>query len=710
MSAVIKKTFVLPQLGCPNCAAKIEAAIGKLEGVTDAAVLYAAKRLIVEADEGQSDALHLKIQTIVNGIEPGVVVVDITDGGDSREDKQSQDIKIKGIQLAVSGFLFVAALILSRLGLPAVAVPLYLASYLLTGYTVLLSAARGILSGRVFNENFLISLATLGAFTIGFFDEGAAVMLFYQTGMFLQNLSAGRSRRSITKLMDIRPDTARLIVEGESHILPPSAVQAGDTIQVLPGEKIPLDGIVTQGVSMADTSALTGESMPREVAPGSEVLAGFVNLNGLLTMRVMKEFSQSTVARILEMMQNAGAKKAPTENFITAFARYYTPAVTVAACLTAVIPPLFLGLPWADWLYRALVFLVISCPCALVLSIPLGFFAGIGAASHRGVLIKGGNYLEALQNSQIMVFDKTGTLTKGVFEVTQLNPSGGLTRDELLRFAAAAGTHSTHPIAVSIRKACEAQADPQAVSDYQEMAGFGTKASVEGKTVLAGSFNLMRREGINCTPYKTTGSAVYVAVDGRFAGVIVISDSVKPDAAETVNVLRKLGVKPVMLTGDSRAVAESAAEKLGIDAVYYELLPDQKVSVVESLLKEKTGKGKLVFVGDGVNDAPALARADVGVAMGRLGSDAAIESADVVLMTDEPQRLLDAMAISRKTKRVVWQNIVFSLGVKAAVLFLGALGWASMWAAVFADVGVSLLAVLNALRILRVKPIKAAGE
>ena len=625
--------------------------------------------------------------------------------GSSKNSSGDKTLRNKAIRLGASGALFAAAIVMPYFGMAEnFTVPLFIISYLLSGTTVLLSAGRNIANGRVFDENFLLSVATLGAFAIGYFDEAAAVMMFFQFGMYLQSLATERSRRSIAELMDIRPDSANLKTgekNGETITVYPDTVEIGDVIIVRPGEKIPLDGVVIEGVSMVDTSALTGESVPREVSQDSAVLAGFVNKNGLLTIRVTKEFGQSTVSKILDMMQNAGAKKAPTENFITTFARYYTPFVTMAALLIAVIPPLVLGQPFAPWVYRALVFLVISCPCALVLSIPLGFFAGIGAASRIGVLVKGGNYLEALRDVDTMVFDKTGTLTKGVFEVTQVQPQGGFSKEELLRLAAMAEAHSNHPIAASIRRACGQEA--VSVDSFEEIAGHGTKASIEGKIILVGNARLMNRENISYEISEALGTIAYVAVDGRFAGTIVISDRVKPDSADTIKRLKEAGVrKLVMLTGDNKAVAEATARELGLDAVHCELLPDQKVSIVEDLLKEKPAKGKLVFVGDGINDAPVLARADVGVAMGALGSDAAIEAADVVLMTDEPSKLLCAIAVSRKTKRIVWQNIVFTLGVKAAVLLLGAFGLASMWGAVFADVGVALLAVLNAMRIMKV--------
>jgi len=517
--------------------------------------------------------------------------------------------------------------------------------------------------------------------------------------------------------MDIRPDSANLKTGDGIKTVSPADVTIGEIIIVRPGEKIPLDGVVIEGSSMVDTSALTGESVPREILEGNEVLAGFVNKNGLLTIRVTKEFGQSTVSKILEMMQNASAKKAPAENFISVFARYYTPVVTGAALLIAIIPTLAFSQPFTDWVYRALIFLVISCPCALVLSIPLGFFGGIGAASRIGVLVKGSNYLEAMRDVDTMVFDKTGTLTEGVFEVTQVLPCGGLSKNGLLRIAAMAEAHSSHPIAASIRSAYEHDAgvegasgfeeiDGHKASGFEEIAGHGTKVVIDGKTVLVGNTRLMDLGNIDHQISEAVGTAAYVAINGRFAGTIVISDKIKPDAPATMKRLRESGVKKlVMLTGDNRIAAEAVASELDIDIVHYELLPDEKVSVVENLLKEKTSKGKLAFVGDGINDAPVLARADVGIAMGGLGSDAAIEAADVVLMTDELEKLPGAIAVSRKTKRIVWQNIFFALGVKSVVLLLGALGLASMWAAVFADVGVALLAVLNALRVMSVRPV-----
>ena len=697
----IKKEFTLHNLSCPNCAEKMESAIRKLDGVFGAAVVFASQTLVMEIDTDKTAEIIEQVRNIVKEIEWEVTV---QEKRSRRQDESVSDqtLRNKGIRLAVSGAFFTAAIIMSHFSITGyVTVPLYIISYLISGATVLLSAGCNILKGRVFDENFLISIATLGAFAIGYFDEGVAVMLFFQVGMYLQNLATGRSRRSITALMDIRPDTANLKTGGEVKSVSPIDIKTGDVILVKPGEKIPLDGVVIEGTSMADTSALTGESVPREVLLDSEVLAGFVNMNGLLTIRVTKEFDQSAVSKILDMIQNSSAKKAPTENFVTTFARYYTPLVTGAALLIAIVPPFAFGQSYGEWFYRALVFLVISCPCALVLSIPLGFFAGIGAASRIGVLVRGSNYLEALQDIDTMVFDKTGTLTKGVFEVMRINPHGGFEKDELLRLAAQAEALSNHPIAFSICKAFGHKISAGDVSSFEEIAGHGTKAVVGGRIVLVGNIKLMNRENIDCQVSEAPGTTAYVAVDGRFAGTIIISDQIKPDSAGTMKQLRTAGVrKLVMLTGDSKAAAEATARELGFDAVHSELLPDQKVSIVEGLLKEKPAKGKLVFVGDGINDAPVLARADVGVAMGGLGSDAAIEAADVVLMTDDLKKLLGAIAVSRKTKRIVWQNITFTLGVKAVILLLGAFGLASMWAAVFADVGVALLAVLNAMRVM----------
>lgn len=708
-----EKVLTLQGLDCVNCTEKIENEVKKLSGIASVSLNFATKELSFTLEPGaDGTSLVQKIRTTVKDIEAEVEVLETSAAGQATADDKTDDagtesraFRNKGIRLAVSGIFTIAAILSSVLSAPlTLSTSLYVISYLLSGGMVLWKAGKNIFKGRVFDENFLISVATLGAFAIGEFEEGVAVMLFFEVGMYLQNLAAGRSRRSIAALMDVRPDSANLWVDGKIRAVPPKTVKIGDIIIVKPGEKIPLDGVITEGRSMVDTSALTGESIPREVLEGSEVLGGYINQNGLLTVRVSREFGQSTVSKILDLVQNASSKKAPTENFVSTFAKYYTPVVTMAALLIAVIPPLFLGSSFSDWLYRALVFLVISCPCALVLSIPLGFFGGIGAASRAGVLVKGSNYLEALKDIELMVFDKTGTLTKGVFEVTQVQPQSSLAKDELLRLAALAESHSDHPIAASIRRAYKENVESSDIQSYEEIPGYGTRAVAGSKEILAGNHRLMELENISYQKSNAMGTTLYVAVDGRYEGFIVIADEVKPDSAETIRALKALGVKKtIMLTGDSHMVGEKIGKQLGLDVVHAELLPDQKVAVVEALLAEKSPKGKLAFVGDGINDAPVLARADIGIAMGALGSDAAIEAADVVLMTDEPRKLISAMNIARRTKRIVWQNIVFALDVKVFVLLLSVLGVATMWEAVFADVGVALIAIFNAMRVLLVK-------
>jgi Cd2+/Zn2+-exporting ATPase len=594
---------------------------------------------------------------------------------------------------------------------PAIALPpiprlaVFLAAWLLIGGGVLFGAVRNIARGKFFDENFLMALASAGAFVIGEYPEGAAVMLFYQIGEAFQEMAVNRSKRSITSLMDIRPDFANLLRDGETVRVNPAEVNPGDRIVVKPGEKIPLDGIVAEGRSSLDTSALTGEALPRDVEPDSEVLSGSINLSGLLTITVTKAFADSTVAKILELVQNAGSRKAPMENFITRFARWYTPAVVFAALALAVVPPLCIpGAVFSEWLRRALVFLVVSCPCALVISIPLSFFGGIGGASRRGILVKGSNYLSALNDMETVVFDKTGTLTKGIFTVSEIQSEPHISRDELLYYAAAAESNSNHPIALSILRAYGKEIDAKAIEACEEIAGNGIRARIGGKTVLAGNARLLEKEGAAFTTANEGGTAVYVAIEGRYSGCLVIADEVKPDSARAIAALKKAGVRrTVMLSGDSRAAVEKTGRALGIDQVYAELLPHQKVERLEALRNETSPRGKLVFVGDGINDAPALARSDIGIAMGGLGSDAAIEAADIVLMTDEPYKLAEALSIAKRTRAIVWQNIVFALGVKAVILALGAMGIATMWEAVFGDVGVALIAVCNAMRALRLK-------
>ena len=582
----------------------------------------------------------------------------------------------------------------------------FLVPYLVIGWDIVYKAVRGIVNGQVFDENFLMTIATFGAFGVGEYSEAVAVMLFYQVGELFQSYAVSRSRQSIADLMDICPEYANLEKDGELVQTDPDDVEIGDIIVIKPGERVPLDGTVISGESMVDTSALTGESVPRRVETGSEIISGCINESGVLRVEVTKEFDDSTVARILELVENASSKKAQVENFITRFARYYTPAVVIAAALLAVVPPLALGAGFGPWIQRACIFLVISCPCALVISVPLSFFGGIGAASRNGVLVKGSNYLEALAQMDTIVFDKTGTLTKGEFKVTEIRPSG-MSGEELLRLAALAEHYSNHPISLSIRDAYEkagGRMNLSSIGKNEEISGHGVRTEIDGSVVLAGNGRLMEAEGIAYEPCESIGTVVYLARDGVFAGTIVISDTVKEHAAQAIRDLKQAGVKrTVMLTGDRKAVGEAVAEKLGLDEVFTELLPADKVEQVERLLDGQAEGRKLAFVGDGINDAPVLTRADIGIAMGSMGSDAAIEAAAVVLMDDDPARISVVVRISRKTLSIVKQNIVFALGVKALVLGLGAFGMANMWEAVFADVGVSVIAILNAMRALKTK-------
>ncbi len=607
------------------------------------------------------------------------------------------------VRIIISAVLLICAALIPAEGL--LRLLLFLVPFFIIGYDVLLKAVRNIFRGQVFDENFLMSIATIGAFAIGEYPEAAAVMLFYQVGELFQSYAVGRSRRSIANLMDIRPDYANVERDGVLKRVEPETVKVGETITVKPGERIALDGTVISGSSTLNTAALTGESVPREVTIGEQVISGCINLSGVLKVRVDKEFFDSTVSKILDLVENASAKKAKAEHFITKFARVYTPAVVICAALLALIPPLVLSGGWADWLHRALLFLVISCPCALVISVPLSFFGGIGGASKGGILVKGGNYLEALSKVDTVVFDKTGTLTKGTFEVTAVHPDA-VSEEQLLEYAAAAERYSDHPISLSLKAAYGKDLTKVHVTEAEETAGFGVRAVVEGKTVHAGNAKWMERIGVPARDCHLTGTVVHVAVDGQYAGHIVISDEIKPEAADAILALRAAGVKQtVMLTGDVQAVGQDVANKLGIDKVYAGLLPEDKVKKVEELLKQQESAGCLAFVGDGVNDAPVLSRADIGIAMGALGSDAAIEAADVVLMDDNPLKIAAAISLSRRTLKIVRQNIVFALGVKLLVLILGACGVATMWEAVFADVGVSVIAILNATRALRIKGI-----
>lgn len=578
---------------------------------------------------------------------------------------------------------------------------IYIISYLIVGLDVLIEAIKNIFKGEVFDENFLMTIATIGAFAIGEYPEAVAVMLFYQIGEMFQSYAVDKSRKSIASLMDIRPDFANIKKNGSIEKVSPDKISIGDIIIVKPGEKVPLDGTIVDGNSMLDTSALTGESVPREVNIGDEVLSGSINQNGLIEIKVTKSFGESTVSKILDLVENASSKKSKSENFISKFAKYYTPIVVVIAVLLAIIPPIiFKETEFIQWLYRALTFLVVSCPCALVISIPLGFFGGIGGASKLGVLVKGSNYLEALSKTEVVVFDKTGTLTEGVFEVKKVN-SVDITKEDLIKYAAYAESFSNHPIANSLKKAYGKDIDNKKISETHELSGLGVNAVVDGKEVFVGNEKLMQEKNIEYIKCNEIGTILYVAINNQFKGTIIISDKIKADAKKAIEKLKKNNVKKiVMLTGDKKAVGESVAKELGLDEVYTELLPNNKVEKVEELMKNKSEKGKLAFVGDGINDAPVLAISDIGIAMGGLGSDAAIEAADVVLMTDEPSKVVDAIKISKKTLKIVKQNIIFAIVVKILVLILSAIGLSNMWQAVFADVGVSVLAILNALRVL----------
>ena len=580
----------------------------------------------------------------------------------------------------------------------------FLAAYIIIGGSVLKEAAQNILSGQVFDENFLMAIATIGAFVIGEYPEAVAVMLFYQIGEAFQDYAVDKSRKSIISLMDIRPDFANIQRNGKIDKINPEEVNVGDIIVVKPGEKVPLDGIIVKGTSMIDTSALTGESVPKEIKEQDEILSGCINENGVLEVKVTKKFGESTASKILDLVENASSKKSKSENFISKFAKYYTPIVVVTAVLLAIIPPMiFNRAEWIEWIHRALTFLVVSCPCALVISIPLGFFGGIGGASKIGVLVKGSNYLEALSNTEIMVLDKTGTLTEGVFEVQQINPID-ISKEDLIKYATYAESFSNHPIAISLKKAYGKEIVNKEVSETQELSGLGVRAVIDGESVLVGNEKLMKENCIDYIKSEEIGTILYIAVNNKFAGTIVISDKIKTDAKETIDKLKKDNIKKiVMLTGDKRKVGENVAKKLGIDEVYTELLPSDKVEKVEELMKNKSENGNLAFIGDGINDAPVLAISDIGIAMGGLGSDAAIEAADVVLMTDEPSRVVDAIKISKKTMTIVKQNIIFAISIKLIVLILSAIGISNMWQAVFADVGVSILAILNALRALYIR-------
>lgn len=654
-------------------------------------------------DEDNVNLISTKSVEIVNFFEPHVKVIDRETMADRDEhDHHGHFHGSKNMRyIAIGAGIFVLGLLFPIVGAPRLI--LFLAAYILVGGEVVLRAIRNTSRGQVFDENFLMTIATIGAFAIGEYPEGVAVMLFYQVGEYFQDLAVNRSRRSIAELMDIRPDYANLLEYDQVRKVKPEEIAIGQEILVKPGERVPLDGIVLSGNSSMDTAALTGESLPREVAAGDIILGGFVNRQGLLKVKVSKAYGESTVSRILKLVEDAGARKAPTESFITRFARFYTPAVVITAFFLAVIPPLFIeGAVLSDWVYRALIFLVVSCPCALVISIPLGFFGGIGGASKNGILVKGGNYLEALNSIDTIVLDKTGTLTEGKFKVSGIYSSGSYSEDELLELAAAAEAHSTHPIAQSIIEAYGKPIENGDTEAHQELAGLGIETNYKGKKIIVGNDALFEGKGIEISEDKSCGTVINISIDGKYEGYITVEDKIKENAGKSIVELRSMGVSNViMLTGDNKSTAERVASELGIDKVYFELLPQDKVGIVEKLMKNM-GKGKkLAFVGDGINDAPVLARADIGIAMGAMGSDAAIEAADVVLMTDDLEKLPQSVRIARKTRSIVWQNIAFAMGVKGIVLLLGAGGLATMWEAVFADVGVALIAVLNSMRAMK---------
>lgn len=604
----------------------------------------------------------------------------------------------------IIGTAVLATAVLLSLNNEWLQIALFIISYIIVGGDVVKRAVKNIFKGQVFDENFLMSIATIGAFFIGEYPEGVAVMLFYQVGELFQSYAVGKSRKSIASLMDIRPDYANGKKGDELVKVDPDEVQIGDIIVIKAGEKIPLDGKVIEGSSMIDTSALTGESVPREVEVGSDILSGCININGVITAEVTKEFGESTVSKILDLVENASSKKSNSEQFITKFARYYTPVVVIIAVFLAIIPPLVIdGATFSDWIYRALAFLVVSCPCALVISIPLSFFGGIGGASKKGVLVKGSNYLEALAETEIVVFDKTGTLTKGVFNVQEIHPEG-VSKEELLELTAHAESYSNHPISLSLKRAYSKEIDNGRISDVEEISGHGVIATIDGKKVIVGNIKLMKMMDIPYFKGELIGTIVHVAVNNKYIGYIVIADEVKEDSAQAIKELKAANIKQtVMLTGDNKSIGSKVAKELGLDKVYAELLPADKVEKLEELFSQKSKKGKLAFVGDGINDAPVLARADIGIAMGGLGSDAAIEAADVVIMTDEPSKIATTMKISKKTLKIAHQNIVFAIGIKIIVLILSAFGITTMWAAIFADVGVTIIAVLNAFRALNVK-------
>ncbi|MGL4990616.1 MAG: heavy metal translocating P-type ATPase [Sarcina sp.] len=703
----------LKDLNCAGCAGKIEAKTNELNDVKDASLNFTSKTLLVNLNDPRKDVIVKdKIREIVKKLEPDVKVIDLSEENfeeeaiiekNTTEYKKESNLKIYNIVRFVIGVVLFLVAELAGFK-PEVNDGIFIVSYIVLGYPTVWKAIKNILRAKnIFDEHFLMTIASIGAFLIGEHPEAVAVIMFYEIGEMFQSYAVNNSRKSISALMDIKPDFARVIRGGEEKTVSPYGVKVGEIISVRAGERIPLDGIILEGSTSLDTSALTGESVPRGAKVSDEVLAGCINLNGVIKIKVTNDFKESTLAKILELVENAGNKKAPTEKFVTKFSRYYTPAVVIIAAILAIIPPLVIpGATFTDWVERALVFLVVSCPCALVVSIPLGFFGGIGAASKNGVLVKGGNYLEALNSVKTVVFDKTGTLTEGNFKVIEIK-SDKVSEKELLEIAAYSEYLSNHPIAKSIIDEYKGTIDKNRINQYKEVTGRGISLNLDGRNVLAGNDKLMKDNSISMTIKNLTGTVIHFAIDGEYIGYILIGDKIKADSKEAIRKLKALGIQTVMLTGDNKAVGESVAKELGLDKVYTELLPQDKVTELEKIMNGKNEKDNVIFVGDGINDAPVLARADIGIAMGGVGSDAAIEAADVVIMQDEPSKINQAIQIAKRTKQIVWQNIVFSLGIKVLVLILAACGLATMWEAVFADVGVAIIAVLNSMRVLKVK-------
>ena len=708
MSTVVlmKKELMLNGLTCAHCASVIDEKVKHIDGVKNSNLNFTNKKLSVEIDCDNEEKIIKNIIDIINDTEPGLDI-QIEGQREIKEDKTQKSIKnnekLNLLKIIAGVIVFIFAFYEEIAGREnKYSLLIFLVAYLLVGSDVLYKALRNITKGRIFDENFLMSVATIGAIAIGELSEAVGVMLFYKIGEYLQELAVGKSRKSISELMQIRPDMANLKLGNTIKVVNPEDVNIGDYIIVKPGEKVPLDGVVIEGSSMMDTSALTGESVLRTVKKGDNLLSGFINKNALLTVQVTKDFSESTASKILDMVENASSKKSKTENFISVFSRYYTPIVVGLALLIAILPPIFMqGATFSEWIHRGLIFLVVSCPCALVLSIPLSYFSGIGVASKQGVLIKGSNYLEALRYVDTVVFDKTGTLTEGVFDVVKVKPIN-ISEDELIKFASIAEVNSNHPIAKSILNYYNKEIDLNKMEEYEEIAAHGIRVKYENNIILAGNEKLMASNNIKIEKSTDVGTVVYIAINNEFKGYIVIADKIKTDSEEAIRLIKEQGIKEtVMLTGDNKEVASSVAKKLKLDKVFSNLLPNEKVEKIEELYKSRTEKEKIAFVGDGINDAPVLARVDVGIAMGGLGSDAAIEAADVVIMTDEPSKIAQGIKISKKTYKIVWQNIIFALGIKIIVMILGATGLASMWEAVFADVGVALIAVLNAMRIMK---------